>query len=34
MWNNEQEARQKIKDMVALYYHDFKESHETFIGGG
>ena len=24
-WNNENEAREKIKELVAEYYHDFKE---------
>ena len=27
-WKNEQDARQMIKDLVAEYYHDFKESKE------
>ena len=24
-WNNEKEAREQIKAMVAEYYHEFKE---------
>ncbi len=24
-WSNEAEAREQIKDLVAQYYHDFKE---------
>lgn len=28
-WNNEQEARQIIKEMVAEYYRDFKEPKES-----
>lgn len=24
-WNKEAEAREQIKEMVAKYYHDFKE---------
>ncbi len=33
MWKNEEEARQQIKNMVAQYYHDFKEKKETFKPG-
>lgn len=32
-WNNEAEAREQIKEMVARYYHDFKERRETFKPG-
>lgn len=32
-WNNEAEAREQIKDMVALYYHDFKEKQRAFKFG-
>jgi len=32
-WRNEAEARSQIKDMVARYYHDFKEKKETFKEG-
>ncbi len=32
-WNNEEEARNKIKKMVSEYYHDFKEKKESFIPG-
>ncbi|MBR7000810.1 MAG: lipopolysaccharide biosynthesis protein RfbH [Lachnospiraceae bacterium] len=32
-WNNEAEARELIKSMVAQYYHDFKEKKETFKPG-
>lgn len=32
-WNNEAEAREQIKAMVAAYYHDFKEKKETFKPG-
>lgn len=27
-WKNEEEAREKIKGLVAEYYHDFKESND------
>lgn len=33
MWNNEAEARKQIKDLVAQYYHDFKEKKEPFKEG-
>ena len=33
MWNNEAEAREQIKDMVAKYYHDFKENKTEFKPG-
>ena len=32
-WRNEAEARELIKDMVARYYHDFKEKKELFKEG-
>ncbi|MBQ9392306.1 MAG: lipopolysaccharide biosynthesis protein RfbH [Lachnospiraceae bacterium] len=32
-WNNEEEAREQIKDMVAQYYHDFKEQNSVFTPG-
>ena len=32
-WTNEAEAREQIKDMVAQYYHDFKEKREPFKPG-
>ena len=32
-WNNEAEARKQIKEMVAKYYHDFKEKKEEFKPG-
>ena len=32
-WNNEMEAREKIKALVAEYYHDFKEKKEEFRPG-
>ena len=31
IWNNEQEAREQIKALVADYYHDFKEPTESKI---
>ena len=33
MWNNETEARERIKEMVAQYYHDFKEKKQVFRKG-
>lgn len=33
-WNNEAEAREQIKEMVAQFYHDFKEKKEAFKPGG
>ena len=33
VWNNEAEAREQIKAMVAQYYHDFKEKKEDFKPG-
>ena len=32
-WNNEQEARQQIKELVGDYYHQFKESKKEFEPG-
>ena len=32
MWKNEEEARQEIKDLVADYYHQFKEKIEDLKG--
>lgn len=32
-WHNEQEARAKIKTLVAEFYHDFKESRNPFAPG-
>lgn len=32
-WNNEQEARERIRQLVAEYYHDFKESKAAFQPG-
>lgn len=32
-WANEQEARDQIKNLVADYYHDFKEKKKTFVEG-
>ncbi|MFR4128782.1 MAG: lipopolysaccharide biosynthesis protein RfbH [Roseburia inulinivorans] len=32
-WTNEAEAREQIKEMVAEYYHDFKESKKNFEPG-
>ncbi len=32
-WSNEAEAREKIKDLVTEYYHDFKERTGTFKPG-
>ena len=32
-WNNEAEAREQIKALVADYYHDFKEKKEAFREG-
>jgi CDP-6-deoxy-D-xylo-4-hexulose-3-dehydrase len=33
-WNSEAEAREQIKQMVAEYYHEFKEKKEPFKAGG
>ena len=32
-WNNEAEARAQIKELVAQYYHDFKEKKTDFQPG-
>ena len=32
-WKNEAEAREQIKELVADYYHDFKEKKESFKPG-
>lgn len=32
-WNNEQEARQEILDLVADYYHTYKEEKKSFQPG-
>ena len=32
-WNNEAEAREQIKEMVAQYYHDFKEKKDESMPG-
>jgi len=32
-WNNEAEAREQIKALVAEYYHDFKEKKDDFKEG-
>lgn len=32
-WSNEIEAREQIKEMVAQYYHDFKEKKECYTPG-
>ena len=32
-WNNEEEARQEIKELVADYYHQFKENRKEFEPG-
>ncbi len=32
-WKNEAEAREQIKEMVALYYHEFKEKKVQFREG-
>ena len=29
-WENETEARNQIKTLVAAYYHDFKEKREAY----
>ena len=33
MWNNEEEARKEIKELVEKYYHQFKEKREPFKEG-
>lgn len=32
-WSSEQEARQEILDMVASYYHEYKENKQAFQPG-
>lgn len=32
-WNSEPEAREQIKELVAAYYHDFKEKKTDFTPG-
>ena len=32
-WNSEAEAREQIKELVAEYYHDFKENKKAFEPG-
>ncbi|MGI6107351.1 MAG: lipopolysaccharide biosynthesis protein RfbH [Lachnospiraceae bacterium] len=32
-WNSEEEARREIKDLVASYYHQFKEDRSAFKPG-
>lgn len=32
-WNNEEEAREQIKTLVAEYYHEFKENKECYKPG-
>ena len=32
-WSNEQDARDQIKNMVAEYYHDFKEQKSPYKDG-
>lgn len=32
-WSNEAEAREKIKELVKEYYHDFKEIKADFVSG-
>lgn len=32
-WNNEDEARYEIKQLVAEYYHDFKEKKADYVPG-
>lgn len=32
-WKNETEAREQIKEIIAQYYHDFKEKKEPFQPG-
>ena len=33
IWKNEAEAREQIKELVAQYYHDFKEKKTGFQPG-
>lgn len=32
-WNNEKEAREQIKALIAQYYHEFKENNKPFEPG-
>ena len=32
-WENEQQARDEIKSLVADFYHEFKENKDTFKPG-
>lgn len=32
-WKSEEEARNKIKELVSEYYHDFKEDKKNFVPG-
>ncbi len=32
-WKNEVEAREQIRSLIADYYHDFKEKHDSFKPG-
>lgn len=32
-WTNEQEARSEISELIALFYHDFKEKKDEFYEG-
>ena len=32
-WNSEAQAREQIKELVAAYYHDFKENKKEFAPG-
>lgn len=33
VWKNEEDAREQIKELVAQYYHDFKEKKEPYREG-
>lgn len=33
VWKNEEDAREQIKELVAQYYHDFKEKKEPYHEG-
>lgn len=32
-WNNEADAREKIKELIVEYYHDFKKENSEFVPG-
>ena len=32
-WENEAQAREEIKELVAAYYHAFKENKKPYVGG-